>query len=112
MTTRTDPTTRDEVRHAISLFRSRGATREDKRLACFELGRVLEARRRLLQANVFSGDEDDLFQIANRFDVRHASERQKADYNPLFLDWVFWWFLATIELTDRLLSEQSGKSNP
>jgi len=44
--------------------------------------------------------------------VRHASERQKADYNPLFLDWVFWWFLATIELTDRLLSEQSGKSNP
>jgi len=27
----------------------------------------------------------------------------KASYDPVFLDWVFWWYLATIELTDRLL---------
>jgi hypothetical protein len=24
----------------------------------------------------------------------------------VFLDWIFWWYLATIELTDRLLYRQ------
>jgi hypothetical protein len=50
-----------------------------------------------------SKDEGALFQIANEFSVRHASERQKGDYDAVFLEWFFWWYLATIELTDRVI---------
>ncbi len=51
---------------------------------------------------MLSKDEDVLFQIANRFNIRHQSAAQQGDYDVAFLDWIFWWYLATIELTDTL----------
>lgn len=98
----------DRITHAIALFRARGATRDDKRSAVKNLADVLEDRRKLLKTALFSKDEDALFQIANNFDIRHHNARQQANYDPAFLDWVFWWYLATIELADRLVARQSG----
>jgi hypothetical protein len=106
MATRTDPRTGDRVRYALALFRARGATEHDKRSAIVTLCGVLEERRGLLKTELFRKDEGALFQIANEFAIRHQSETQKDDYNPAFLDWVFWWYLATVELTDRLLERQ------
>jgi hypothetical protein len=79
-----------DIRHAVALFRSRSATVEEKRSAVVALFRVLERNRSLFKANLFSGDEDALFVIANQFGVRHANERQRTDYDPAFLDWTFW----------------------
>jgi hypothetical protein len=95
-----------EVQHAVSLFRRREATLHDKRSAVVALQRILEKRRRLLKTALFSDDEGALFHIANRFDLRHSNADQHTDYDPAFFDWVFWWYLATIELTDRLLARQ------
>ena len=36
--------------------------------------------------------------------MRHENQRQKADCNPAFLDWILWWYQATVELTNRLLA--------
>lgn len=94
----------DQVRHAVALFRARGADRHQKRSAVVALARVLENRRSLLKAELLSKDEGALFQIANQFDLRHQNEAQKSDYDDAFLDWVYWWYLATIELTDRLVA--------
>ena len=105
-----DPTVRDLVVHAVSQFRSRDATTLAKHGATKHLADVLELRRGLLKRELFSGDEADLFQIANRFQIRHRSEQQKGDYNPAFLDWVFWWYLGTIELTNKLLEQQAGQA--
>jgi len=105
-----DPTVRDLVVHAVSQFRSRDATTLAKHGATKHLADVLELRRGLLKRELFSGDEADLFQIANRFQIRHRSEQQKGDYNPAFLDWVFWWYLGTIELTNKLLERQAGQA--
>lgn len=99
---------RAEVEHAIGLFRRRSSTREDKRGAIFDLGRVLESRRRLIHATFVSGDENALFQIGNTFDLRHREANQRPDYPDAYLDWVFWWYLATVELTDRLLARQAA----
>ncbi|WP_460793624.1 hypothetical protein [Nocardioides pacificus] len=99
---------RSPIEHAISLFRRRGATTEDKRSACTTLAGVLEFRRSMLKEELFRRDEGALFQIANEFDVRHRSESQKGDYDPIFLDWIFWWYLGTIELTDRMVSRQTS----
>ncbi|MBL7495120.1 hypothetical protein I6A84_34720 [Frankia sp. CNm7] len=97
-----DDTIGDRVRHAIVLYRARQATEHDKRSAVIVLSGVLEERRKLIKAELLSKDEDDLFMVANKFGIRHQSEQQKRDYSVEFLDWIFWWYLATIELTDRL----------
>lgn len=102
-----DEDTRSPIEHAVALFRRRGATVEDKRSACTTLAGVLELRRSLLKEELYRRDEGALFQIANEFDVRHRSESQKGDYDPIFLDWIFWWYLGTIELTDRLVARQA-----
>lgn len=110
MVTRTDPSTGDRVRHALALFRARDASEHDRRSAVVELAGVLEERRRLLEAELHSKDEGALFNIANNFAIRHRRAGQQADYDPVFLDWVFWWYLATIELTDRVLERQAAES--
>jgi hypothetical protein len=89
-----DQTLGDEVAHAIALVRGRDATDHDKRSAIVAPANVLEDRRQLLKSSLFTEDESALFHIANRFDLRHRN--------------VFWWYLATIELTDRILARDSA----
>jgi hypothetical protein len=104
---------RDAVHHAVALFRGRQAGREEKRSAVVALARLLEDRRPLLAASLVKKDEGALFRLANEFDLRHRGatthgREQHGDYDDAYLDWVFWWYLATIELTDRLLARQAG----
>ncbi|GAA3537417.1 hypothetical protein AFL01nite_12120 [Aeromicrobium flavum] len=101
-----------EVRHAIAQFRARGASRLDKRAACVSLSGVLERRRQHLKDNLLKKDEGALFQIANEFAIRHQRADQKADYADDYLDWVFWVYLSTIELTDRIVESQRKVATP
>jgi hypothetical protein len=99
-----DPGVAERVAHAIALFRARAATVHDKRSAVITLAGLLEERRELIHDKIGTKDEGDLFGIANNFAIRHQRRGQHADYDPIFLDWIFWWYLATLELTDRLLA--------
>jgi hypothetical protein len=45
--------------------------------------------------------------ISNRLAIRHRRDDKRPDYDPAFLGWLFWWYLATIELTDRILGRQA-----
>ncbi|MCF6746557.1 hypothetical protein E9529_20215 [Blastococcus sp. KM273128] len=102
--TTSDPAERDEVAHSVALFRRRDATREDKRSAVVAIARVLEHQRTLLKNTLLSKDERALFAIANGFDLRHRNADQRSDYDEAFLDWVFWWYLGTVELTTSLVA--------
>ena len=93
-----------EIAHAIALLRRHGGSREDRRLAVVGLARVLEVRRVALKEHLLSKDEQALFQIANKFDLRHRKADQMADYGDDYLDWIFHWYLATIDLLDRVLA--------
>jgi len=104
MAERDDASSGDVVRHALALYRARGAGEHEKRSACIALAGVLEERRPLLRDRLFRQDEGALFQVANQFAIRHQNAQQQADYDPIFLDWVFWFYLATLELIDRLLA--------
>ncbi len=95
-------TDRDSRRHAVALFRSRTADREAKRSAIVALARLLEDRRQELKSNLLTKDEGALFQIANQFDLRHNKADQQRDYDEAYLDWIFWWYLSTLDLTDQL----------
>lgn len=94
------PGERDRVEHAIALFRGRNATREVKRDAVRSLGDVLESRRGDVGKHLGSRDEDALFQILNRFDIRHLNKAAQTDYGDDFLEWVFWTLLSTLAFID------------
>ncbi|MEU2681333.1 hypothetical protein ABZ638_31100 [Streptomyces sp. NPDC007107] len=98
------------VRHAIALFRGRDASADSKRSAIFNLGRILEERRGLIKESL-GRDEGALFEIANRFDLRHRRADQRGEYDEAFLDWIFWWYLATVELTNRLIASRGPASS-
>jgi hypothetical protein len=98
-----DAAARNTVTHAISLFRGRTSGRSEKRSAIVALAGLLEQRRALLKTKLLSGDESALFQIANQFDLRHRRADQRDDYAEAYLDWIFWWYLGTLELTNQLL---------
>ena len=94
----------DPVAHAVALFRGRGASFEAKRSAVKALAEVLEQRRSLLKSELLTKDEAALFSIANQFHIRHGNDRQRGDYAEAFIEWIFWWYAATIELSDQLAS--------
>jgi hypothetical protein len=102
---RATPTVEDQdaVDHAAALFRGRSATRDDKRSAVVALARILEDRRSRIQSHLVSKDAGALFQIANQFDLRHRNPQQLNEYDEAFLDWIFWWYLATIRLSDSFI---------
>ena len=102
-----NPGDRQAVRHAIALFRNRAADRENKRSAILTLVALLEERRSLIKTELMSQDEGALFQIANEFAIRHRRADQHGDYPDAFLEWIFWCYLATVELTDRIVASQA-----
>jgi hypothetical protein len=104
------PSTATRVQHAIALFRKRDATVEDKRSALVTLAGILEERRQLIKVELGSADEGALFHIANKFAIRHQNKDQQGNYDPAFQDWIFWWYLGTVELTERIIERQEAKS--
>ena len=53
----------------------------------------------------------DLFNIANNFHLRHKDLKQVDDYGDEYLDWLYWWYLATVDLLDQLIGKQAS-ANP
>jgi hypothetical protein len=98
----TDPDIKQRTAHAIALYRGRGAAVEEKRSAIIALAGILEERRDLIRTELGKPDDGALFVIANKFEIRHRDASQQEDYDPAFLDWIFWWYLATAELTTTL----------
>jgi hypothetical protein len=103
----TTPETTDDVQHAIALYRSRTAGVQERRSAVIALAGILEKRRNLLKAELLTKDEGALFRIANEFAIRHQRADQQGDYDVSFLDWLFWWYLSTVQLTNELLARQT-----
>lgn len=98
---------REDVNHAIALFRRRGGSREEQRSAVVALAGILEQRRDPLHRRLLTRDERALFEIANSFNLRHRKADQHSDYAEEFLEWIFYWYLATVQLTGRLITDAS-----
>ncbi|MDR6912977.1 hypothetical protein J2W54_004990 [Rhodococcus fascians] len=100
----------DQVGHAISLYRSRASTREDKISAIRELMAVLEPDRyTVMKGTAAEKDNESLFQIANKYAMRHNKTSELRDYSTAFLDWMFWAALAMVQLCKELKAETSRR---
>jgi hypothetical protein len=108
----TDDSISGRVASAVDQYRKRDATAHDKRSACITLAGILENRRTLLKEKLLREDERALFQIANQFDIRHNGPGQKREYSEEFLDWIFWWYLATVDLTETILERETEADLP
>lgn len=96
----------DRVEAAIRKFRQRRASIDERRGAIRDLADVLEFLRPQLKLVLNSSDEKDLFNIANNFGIRHHNANQKTNYDmPIWLSWIFYFYLATIHAAVRMIEK-------
>ena len=87
---------RDPLRRAVEEYRRRDASDDDKRVALRHLADVLEPLRSRIDEHLLPADERALFQIANKFWIRHNDRLQQRDYDgEAWLDWMFYVYVAT-----------------
>ena len=97
---------------AIEKFRRRGASLDERREAVRNLSDVLEFIRPQAKEALKTKDEADLFELANRFGLRHHNKSQQTDYDAaIWLSWMFYYYLATIHAATRLIDRSArGRS--
>jgi hypothetical protein len=96
------------VEAAIKKFRRHRSSIEDRRDAVRDLADVLEYLRPKLKEVLVSKDEQDIFNIANNFGIRHHREDQKTDYDKvIWLSWIFYFYLATIHAAVHLIEKSN-----
>ncbi|MCF7838331.1 MAG: hypothetical protein K9N49_06845 [Candidatus Marinimicrobia bacterium] len=101
-----------KVNHAVLKFRRYSATVNDRHDAIRELADVLEFLRGQVKNVLNSSDESDLFNIINRFGIRHHNQQQKTDYDQaIWIRWMFYYFLATIHAVLRLIAKNEAGQN-
>lgn len=92
---------------AVLRFRRHASTIDDRRQAVRDLADVLEYLRPQVKAFLNSADENDLFNIANNFAIRHHNDKQKTGYDAaLWLSWMFYLNLATIHVVLRKIEHE------
>jgi hypothetical protein len=102
-----DPDIAQRVAGAIALYRNRGRTGEDLRLAVRDLFDVLEKLRPELKKEMLKGDESTLFNIANNFAIRHLNDRQMGNYDSaIWHEWMFYVNLSTVHAITHLMNRK------
>ena len=97
---------RDRVDSAITKFRRRQSSVDDRRDAVRDLADVLEYLRPQLKTVLTKKDDGALFTIANEFGIRHHNERQSTNYDTaIWLSWMFYFFLSTIHASVRFIDK-------
>ena len=98
------------IQSAILKFRRYRSSLDERRDAIRDLADVLEFVRSPIKAVISSKDEDDLFNIANNFGIRHHNARQKQDYDKaIWYSWMFYYYLATIHACLRLIKRSEDQ---
>jgi hypothetical protein len=100
----------ERINAATLKFRRHGSSIDDRRQAVRDLADVLEYLRPKVQALLTSKDENDLFNIANNFGIRHHNDKQKTSYDAaIWLSWMFYFYLATIHVVLRKIEHDKSQ---
>lgn len=93
-------------------YRRHGSTIDDRRQAVRDLADVLEYLRPKMKTLLTKSDENDLFNIANNFGIRHHNAKQKTSYDTaIWLSWMFYFYLATLHVILRKIdSDRKAES--
>jgi hypothetical protein len=103
-----DRTTTQKVTDATMKFRRHGSSLTDRQDAVRDLVDVLEWLRPQLKVALMKEDEQELFNIANNFGIRHLNQKQKLQYDKaVWLSWMFYHYLNTINAFLHILKRQA-----
>jgi hypothetical protein len=98
----------ERMESAIARFRGARNSVSEREVAVRELANIFEYLRPRVKEVLNKKDEVDLFELANRFGIRHFEETQKNDYDKsIWLSWMFYYYLATLHAFLRL--EKKGR---
>lgn len=90
-------------------FRRHRSSMSDRRDAIRDLADVLEFLRPQLAGVLNKKDDAALFEIANRFAIRHHNPDQQGNYDKaIWYSWIFYFYLATIHACVRLLEKNKA----
>jgi hypothetical protein len=93
----------NKINASIIKFRRYRATLDDRKEAIRELADVLEFIRPEIKKHLDKKDENDIFNIANNFGIRHHNIDQKVDYDKaIWYSWIFYYYLATLHAVLRI----------
>ncbi len=96
---------------AVLRYRRHGSTLDDRRQAVRDLADVLEYLRPKVKSLLTSADENDLFNLANNFGIRHHNEIQKTSYDGnIWMSWMFYFYLSTIHVILRKIDQNNSKA--
>lgn len=96
------------IQAAIGKFRRHRSSAEDRVDAVRDLAAVLEYLRPEAHRLLTKKDESDLFDLANRFGIRHHNKIQQTDYDhDIWLSWAFYYYLSTIHALLRLITRSN-----
>lgn len=97
----------EKIKIATDKFRRYGSTLDERAEAVRSLADCLEFLRDDVKKVLNRKDEDDLFNIANNFGVRHHNAKQQTNYDKtIWLSWMFYFYLATIHACLRLINKK------
>lgn len=97
----------ERIQYAISKFFKYNSSINEKKDAVRTLADILEFYKRQ-GIRLDNKDDSDLFNIINGFDIRHHNKLQQSGYDKdLWYEWMFYTFLASINL---LIKMQKGIS--
>lgn len=99
------------INAATNNFRRHGSSIDDRRQAVRDLADVLEYLKPQVQELLTNKDENDLFNIANNFGIRHHNDKQKTSYDAaIWLSWMFYFYLSTIHVVLRKIEHDKTKT--
>lgn len=97
----------NKINSAILKFRRHKSTLDDRREAIRELADVLEFLRPAIKVHLNKKDENDIFNIANNFGIRHHNKDQQTEYDKaIWYSWIFYYYLATLHAVLRMTNKK------
>lgn len=101
------------VEAAVTKYRARGSTPTDRRDAVRDLADVLENLRVQVKATLPRKDEAMLFEMANKFWIRHNKPGEYRDYDhDAWWAWLFYVYLSSIALVTHIVERDQAPTKP
>lgn len=97
----------NKIGSSIIKFRRYKSTLDDRREAIRELADVLEFLKPAIKQHLNKKDENDIFNIANNFGIRHHNKDQQTEYDKaIWYSWIFYYYLATLHALLRMTNKK------
>jgi len=104
------PDVQTAIASAVRKYRQRTSSQDDQMDAVRDLASLLESLRAETKKVLASKDDDAIFELLNKFAVRHLNSDQYSRYDRrTWIPWMFYFLLASLHASLDLLSARAAR---